>query len=58
MKNYRKVAVLQGVILLLLLFAGCEKWLNIAPKGMLVPETVDEFDLMLNANDLCKSSLY
>ena len=58
MKNYRKVAVLQGVIVSLLLFAGCEKWLNIAPKGMLVPETVDEFDLMLNANDLCKSSLY
>lgn len=58
MKNYRKVAVFQGVILSLLLFAGCEKWLNIAPKGMLVPETVEEFDLMLNANELCKSSFY
>lgn len=58
MKNYRKVAVLQGVIVSLLLFAGCEKWLNIAPKGMLVPETVEEFDLMLNANELCKSSYY
>lgn len=58
MKSYRKALVLQGIIVSLLLFAGCEKWLNIAPKGMLVPETVEEFDLMLNANDLCKSSYH
>ena len=50
------VLLLLSFVWVTALFTGCEKWLDIAPKGKLIPKTVDDFDQMLNADELCKLS--
>ena len=50
------VLLLLSFVCVTALFTGCEKWLDIAPKGKLIPKTVDDFDQMLNADELCKLS--
>lgn len=35
---------------------GCEKWLNVPPKQMLEPKTVDAYSRMLNDDKICKHS--
>lgn len=56
MRRYKGVIVLVVLAVESLLFTGCERWLNIAPKGNLIPETVKDFSLILNGSDITKVS--
>ncbi len=36
-------------------FSGCKKYLDVVPKGIIIPEKVNEFELMLNSVPLSSS---
>ncbi len=36
-------------VLLLMMVTGCKKYLDVTPKGLLIPKTVNDFDLILNS---------
>lgn len=37
---------------------GCEKWLNVPPKGKIVAERVEEYSQMLNEDNICKHAYH
>lgn len=51
--HLRSIALLVGT---LLLSTGCDSFLNIRPKGSLYPETLADFEALLNNDDLKKST--
>ncbi|MFS4457301.1 RagB/SusD family nutrient uptake outer membrane protein [Maribacter sp. 2304DJ31-5] len=45
MKNY----IVLSVIAIILLFSSCDDYLDVIPKGELIPESIDDYALMLNS---------
>lgn len=45
-------------VALTLLLAGCNKFLGIEPKGFLIPDEVEDYDAILNNENLLKTSEY
>jgi hypothetical protein len=52
MKNLRLLAALP---LLALALTGCEKFLDVKPKGLVVPQQVTDYELMLNSPTLTQT---
>lgn len=51
MKTLLKVCVLIGIVFSL---SACDKYLDIKPKGYVIPQTVEEFERILNGIDMTK----
>ena len=52
MKNFFYIAILFSIGVA---FTGCKKYLDVVPKGVVIPEKVNEFELMLNSEPLTSS---
>ena len=52
MKKYFQLFIL---FLFVTVFIGCKKFLDVVPKGVVIPEKVEEFNLMLNSAPLTSS---
>lgn len=52
MKKYFQLFIL---FLFVIVFTGCKKFLDVVPKGVVIPEKVEEFNLMLNSEPLTSS---
>lgn len=52
MKKYFHIALLLSIAFA---FSSCKKYLDVIPKGVVIPEKVSEFDLMLNSEPLTSS---
>ncbi len=52
MKKYIQLFIL---FLIVTVFTGCKKFLDVVPKGVVIPEKVEEFNLMLNSEPLTTS---
>ena len=52
MKNIFYIAILFSVGVA---FAGCKKFLDVVPKGVVIPHKVDEFELILNSEPITSS---
>lgn len=52
MKNFFYIALLFTVGVA---FTGCKKFLDVVPKGVVIPEKVNEFELILNSEPLTSS---
>ena len=52
MKKYFQLFIL---FLFVTFFTGCKKFLDVVPKGVVIPEKVEEYNLMLNSEPLTTS---
>ena len=52
MKKYFSIGLLFSI---LIAGAGCKKFLDVVPKGVVIPQTVSEYDLLLNSEPITTS---
>ena len=53
MKNKIKLSIYTVAVIL---FMGCDDYLDVEPKGLLIPNTIEDYELLLNSNEIVTSN--